>query len=57
MGELTERIERLRIERQALRAEGASGDALERNRRALVAAHRALALALIERHPPRPLAA
>ncbi|HSC91730.1 MAG TPA: hypothetical protein VLB86_08765 [Gaiellaceae bacterium] len=57
MDELTKRIERLRVERQALRAEGASGDALERNRRALVDAHRAFVLALLERYAGRPLAA
>jgi hypothetical protein len=37
---------RLHAERRALRAEGVPSAALERNRRALVAAHRALRAAL-----------
>jgi hypothetical protein len=37
-----DRVVRLHAERRALRAEGVPRSALERNRRALVAAHRAL---------------
>jgi hypothetical protein len=40
---------RLHAERRALRAEGVPPSALERNRRALVAAHRALRAELAER--------
>jgi hypothetical protein len=47
---LSERILRLQSERQALRAEGADGDGLERNRQNLVHLHQELGRALIERH-------
>jgi hypothetical protein len=42
MGTKADRVVRLHAERRALRAEGVPSTALERNRRALVAAHRAL---------------
>ncbi|MGE5689877.1 MAG: hypothetical protein ACM33B_04915 [Pseudomonadota bacterium] len=44
-----EQIVRLHAERRALRAEGVPPDALARNERALVAAHRELVGALLAR--------
>ena len=44
-----DRVVRLHAERRALRAEGVPSSALERNRRALLAAHRALRAELAER--------
>lgn len=45
-----QRLERLNLERQALRAEGAAEEALERNRLEIVAAQWDLSHALIERY-------
>jgi len=44
-----DRVVRLHAERRALRAEGVPSSALERNRRKLVAAHRALRAELDDR--------
>jgi hypothetical protein len=44
-----DRVVRLHAERRALRAEGVPSTALERNRRALLAAHRALRAELADR--------
>ena len=44
-----DRVVRLHAERRALRAEGVPATALERNRRALLAAHRALRAELADR--------
>ena len=47
---LSETILGLQRERQSLRAEGADGDGLERNRQNLVHLHQELGRALIDRH-------
>ena len=47
---LAQRIEELQRERQELRLASTSAATLERNRRELAAAHRALSLVLIDRH-------
>jgi hypothetical protein len=47
MNTRADRVVRLHAERRALRAEGVPSSALERNRRALVAAHRALRAELV----------
>ena len=49
---LAARIEALAAERRQLRDRGASPEVLEHNRRALIAAHRELAQALIARSLP-----
>ena len=49
MTDLAERIVRLHAARRALRAEGVPPETLARNERALVAAHRDLAEALLAR--------
>jgi len=50
---LAEEIAELVVERQRLRAGGATREALEANRRGLAAAQNRLSLLLIERHLPR----
>ena len=50
---LLERVDALAHERQELRAAGATLERLELNRLELVAAHRSLGHALIERHLPQ----
>ena len=56
--QLIERIAGLVLERQSLRAEAASAEALEQNRTQLVEAHWELSHALIDRHcPPKAHAA
>jgi hypothetical protein len=49
---LVDRLERLNRERQALRDEHTDNEALERNRREIVAAQWELSRALIERYRP-----
>jgi hypothetical protein len=49
---LDARIQRLVLERQLLRTEGAGREALERNRQEICHAQHALSLALIARHQP-----
>jgi hypothetical protein len=51
--ELQERIARLVLERERLRASGARHSSLERNRLQIVRSHWQLSRALIERHLPR----
>jgi hypothetical protein len=50
---LLERIESLVVQRQELRARGARGRLLERNRRRIAHAQWELSRALIERHRPQ----
>ena len=49
---LDARIQRLVLERQLLRSEGAGRKALERNRQEICRLQHALSLALIARHQP-----
>jgi hypothetical protein len=49
---LDARIQRLVLERQLLRSEGAGREALERNRQEICRHQHALSLALIARHHP-----
>ena len=49
---LDARIQRLVLERQLLRSEGAGREALERNRQEICRLQHALSLALIARHHP-----
>jgi hypothetical protein len=49
---LDARLQRLVLERQLLRSEGAGREALERNRREICRLQHALSLALIARHHP-----
>jgi hypothetical protein len=51
---VTKEIERIVVERQALRAAGASFDVLEENRRRLAKAQSELSRLLIARHLPAP---
>lgn len=52
--QLTERIEQLVLERQALRDRGASKLELERNRMQIVRRQWELSYALVESHRPEP---
>jgi hypothetical protein len=49
---LDARIQRLVLERQLLRSDGAAREALERNRQEICRLQHALSLALIARHHP-----